>query len=208
MITYLNYINFFYISNNQFTTSYAVSFIREINQQVLPDIDIFNTTQMEQLSLPDKMSYINTIYTAAISVMTSNNFTNDQRKLLGHSLDDILFSCTFNQQPCSSSDFIWKFDRYYGNCFVFNSGYNASGKTDIKKSLISGSLYGLQLQFYVGFNDQLSLFNSIYAKGGFLKVENSSFLLDDSLDGIFLTPGSNHLYIFIKKHWPFFLLLI
>jgi hypothetical protein len=58
-----------------------------------------------------------------------------------------------------------------------------------KKSLLSGSLYGLQLQFYIGYDDRLSTFNAIYGKGGFLKVENSSKLLDDTLDGIFLAPG-------------------
>ena len=144
---------------------------------------------MEKLNLTEKVNYITTIYTASVSEMTSSNFTDENRKKLGHSLDDILYKCTFNNQPCTAEDFIWKFDRFYGNCFVFNSGYNESGKTEIKKSLISGSLYGLQLQFYVGFNDQLSIFNSIYAKGGFVKIENSSFLLDDTLDGIFLAPG-------------------
>ena len=58
-----------------------------------------------------------------------------------------------------------------------------------KKSLLSGSLYGLQIQFYIGYDDRLSTFNAIYGKGGFLKVENSSVLLDDTLDGIFLAPG-------------------
>jgi len=145
---------------------------------------------MSDLNYTDKANVVTTIYNAAISVMISKNLTDEQRKQLGHSLNDIMYSCSFNNQPCSSKDFIWKFDRFYGNCYVFNSGYNGSGvKVDIKKSLISGSLYGLQLQFYVGFNDQLSLFNAIYAKGGFVKVENSSFLLDDTLDGIFLTPG-------------------
>ena len=31
--------------------------------------------------------------------------------------------------------------------------------------------------------------NMITGKGGFMKVENSSQLLDDTLDGIFLSPG-------------------
>jgi hypothetical protein len=99
---------------------------------------------MSDLNYTDKANLITTICNAAISVMISKNLTDEQRKQLGHSLDDVMYSCTFNNQPCSSEDFIWKFDRFYGNCYVFNSGYNATGaKVDIKKSLISGSLYGL-----------------------------------------------------------------
>ena len=83
---------------------------------------------------------------------------------------------------------------------MFNSGYNASGhKVPTKKSLLSGSLYGLQLQFYIGYDDRLSTFNAIYGKGGFLKVENSSMLLDDTLDGIFLAPGKSSVLLYLLK---------
>jgi hypothetical protein len=67
-----------------------------------------------------------------------------------------------------------------------------------KKSLLSGSLYGLQIQLYVGYDDRLSTFNAIYGKGGFLKVENSSVLVDDTLDGIFLAPGMTSLFFFFN----------
>ena len=139
-------------------------------------MSIFNSTQMSQLHKEDKISLLNMIYSSSTSVMFSNNLTNDERKKLNFGLDDILFSCTFNGQSCTANDFVWHFDRYYGNCFIFNSGFNESTgeKIDIKKSVLSGSWYGLQVQFYVGYNDQLSPINSIYGKGGFAKVENSS----------------------------------
>ena len=131
--------------------------------------------------------------TKTTCLLTKNNKAtgnDEKRKKLGHSLEDILFSCTFNNQDCGVDDFIWKFDRYYGNCFVFNSGMNSSGgRVELKKSLIAGSTYGLQLEYYVGFHENLTLFNSIAGKGGYVRIENSSFLNDDSLDGIFLTPG-------------------
>jgi len=143
------------------------------------------------MNTDDKVNFINTIYSAARSTMLSNNMTNDERKQLNFGLDDVLFFCLFNNQPCSSNDFVWHFDRYYGNCFIFNSGYNETTgeKSAIRKSLISGGYYGFQFQLYVGYNDQLSLLNSIHGKGGFAKVENSSFLLDDTTDGISLSPS-------------------
>jgi hypothetical protein len=126
---------------------------------------------MSKLYYTDKSEVINVVYNAAISKMLSKTLTDTERKQLGHSLDDILYDCTFNNQPCSSEDFIWKFDRFYGNCFVFNSGYNQSGqRVDLKQSLLAGSTYGLSLSFYVGFHENLTLFNSVFGIGGFLKV--------------------------------------
>ena len=174
-----------FLSYNQFTSSYAVTFLKEINRQVLPTIDIFNSTQMKNLSLGEKQNYINLVYTAAVGVMMGQNFTNEQRSQLNPSFDDVIYSCYFNGHPC---DFVWKFDRYFGNCLVFNSGYNQSGhKVDLKQSSFNN---GLQITFYVGFDDRLSPFNS-YGKGGFAKVENSSFLLDDTMNGIYLNTGKN-----------------
>ena len=126
---------------------------------------------MNALNYSVKSNAINVVYNAAIAKMLGKNFTLDEQKSLGHSLDDILYQCTFNNQPCSSADFIWKFDRYYGNCFVFNSGLNQTGQNKgLKKSLLAGSSYGLSVSFYVGFNKNLTLFNSVFGIGGFVKV--------------------------------------
>jgi hypothetical protein len=128
---------------------------------------------MSALNYTDKSDVINVVYNAAIAKMLSKNFTDEERNKLGHSMDDILYDCTFNNQPCSSKDFIWKFDRFYGNCFVFNSGFNQSGqRVDLKQSLLGGSSYGLSLAFYIGFHENLTLFNSVFGAGGFVKVSN------------------------------------
>jgi hypothetical protein len=179
-------------NNNQFCTLKAIEFLKQINRQVQPDLDIFNQTQLSQMSIESKEKTIRFVYNAAVARMLSKNFSDEQRKSLGHSLDEILYECKFNNQKCTSNDFKWKFDRYYGNCFVFNSGFNASGhKVDMKRSLMPSSVYGLQISFYIGFHKNLSLFNSIYGKGGYLRIRNASMMEDDSLDGIFLTPGLN-----------------
>ena len=85
---------------------------------------------------------------------------------------------------------MWTFSRYYGNCFVFNSGFNASGhRVPTKSSLLSGYAYGLQLQMYIGFNHNLMPLNSLYGKGGMLKIENGSTFNDEKLEGVFVSPG-------------------
>jgi hypothetical protein len=127
---------------------------------------------MSKLDYRDKEEAINLVYNAAIAKMLSKNLTDEERNKLGHSMDDILYDCSFNNQECSSEDFTWKFDRFYGNCFIFNSGYNQSGqKIDLKHSLLAGSSYGLSLAFYIGFHENLTLFNSAFGIGGFLKVK-------------------------------------
>ncbi len=147
---------------------------------------------MNQLNLTYKKYAINLIYNEALREVLSQNFTDNQRKQLSPPIEDILYQCYFNNNFCEPSSFIWKFDRYYGNCFVFNSGLNQTGaNVDLLQSAFNGKLiFGLLLTFYAGFNDQLSLFNSPNGKGGFVKIENSSFLLDDTNNGIYLNTGN------------------
>jgi hypothetical protein len=109
-----------------------------------------------------------------------------QQKLLGHDLNDMLLSCTFNNLPCSSNDFSWYFDRNYGNCYAFNSGLNRTGHTvDLLSSIRAGADYGLQMTLYSNFYEN---FTQIYSVNGLMvKIANQSFI--DLSDGVFLSPG-------------------
>jgi hypothetical protein len=80
---------------------------------------------------------------------TIKNFSDEQKKLLGHELEDILIECYFNFKPCNSTDFTWYFDEEYGNCYAFNAEANAKGMS------ISGSEFGLQLMLYVNIYEEL-----------------------------------------------------
>ena len=43
---------------------------------------------------------------------------------------------------------------------------------------------------YINFNENLTLFNSIGTKGAYIRIENSSYLNDETLDnGIYIAPG-------------------
>jgi hypothetical protein len=78
-------------NSNQFTTAYAFDFLKEVNKKVNANIDIFNETQMSKLNHSAKATAISEVYNEAVAVILSKNFTDDERKKLGHSLDDILF---------------------------------------------------------------------------------------------------------------------
>lgn len=75
---------------------------------------------------------------------------------------------------------------------MFNSGYNQTGaRIPLKNSYIAGSVFGLQIQFYIGFNSNLTRFASLYGKGAYVKIENSSFIEDENLDnGVNILPGT------------------
>ena len=80
-----------FCNNNQFTTAYASNFIKTLNEQMDSSINIFNESKINALNYSLKESWINVVYNAAIAKMLSKNVTDEERKQLGHSLDDILF---------------------------------------------------------------------------------------------------------------------
>jgi hypothetical protein len=144
-------------------TEYAYELIKQINQEYLPNLNIFDQHSMSKLYYKDafdKYWDINSIFLGRIN---SASFSDVERQKLSHSLSDILISCNFNGQLCTPSDFIWKWDPVFGNCYSFNSGFNSSGsRVDFKESFLPGTLFGLQLAVYVGYNDKLNLFNTGY----------------------------------------------
>ena len=193
-------------NTNPFQTEYAVDFLREINDQVAPHTDMFNRTQLNAMNYTQKHTYLTSIYAAASAKMMSTLVTDDERKKLGHRLDDILMLCLFNGETCTPADFIWTFDPNYGNCYVFNSGFNASGdRVGLKQLTMGGLVFGLILQFYVGFNENLTMLNALSSKGAILRVENGSYLTDESLnDGIFVASGQ-FVDIIVNRHFEFML---
>ena len=115
------------------------------------------------------------------------NFSTNQKKKLGHDLNDILVECKYNGHPCDLSEFVWSFDEEeYGNCFVFNSGFDASGKrVDLKQSYLAGPNFGLFLTFYVNVYEKL--YNTVL--GAVVRIGNSSYSSYYSNNGIFISPG-------------------
>jgi hypothetical protein len=99
-------------NQNQFSTKYALEFLSETNDMHLPGTNIFNRSHMGKLTPLERFNLINKIYFLATSRMLSRNFTDEKRKMLGQNLNDILFTCSFNNQKCTADDFVWKFDRF------------------------------------------------------------------------------------------------
>ena len=172
-----------------FTSQYALAILKETNAEVNPHINVLNTTQINALSLNAKFTLIQNIHLTASGKVVANNDT--ERQKLAHSLDDVLLRCKFNYQTCTPADFVWHFDSYYGNCFVFNSGFNSTGhQVPLKKSSVAGLLYGLQIDMYVNFPKDLVRFRQRgTGRGLVIRIENSSYSTDHNVDGVKIPPG-------------------
>jgi hypothetical protein len=155
---------------------------------VSPEISLFDSDQLKNLTINEIGTVWQKIDMAATASIFNSNFDDKSKRLLAHNFTDILSACQFNYEKCDASDFEWSFDPYYGNCYSFNTGFNSSGhRVKLKESSVSGWLFGLQLELYVNHNENLSLFND--AKGLLVRINNSSYLVDQSLDGIRISPG-------------------
>jgi hypothetical protein len=168
---------------NPFTTEESFEYLKNINKAYFPETDIFNESQMNNLSYEDRRKLVWRIYLLATGKMNSFNFSIEEKKKLGHSIEEKLLVCKYNNQMCTSNDFVWTFDRLYGNCFIFNS--NSSNRI----SIIAGSWYGLKMSIYVNYHQQLKVFNSLFGYGAHIRIGNRSYLTDDTFDEILLSPG-------------------
>jgi hypothetical protein len=172
---------------NMFQSEYALDLLKDLNRKMFPNVNIFDLNEMNNASFSDIDSYATQIYTQAKVLVRSSNFTNDQRKSLGKDLFDLIYNFKFSAcQSCQSLKeyFTWYFDVNYGNCYMFNSGYDSAGK---KLSLLTstempGSEGSLSFDFYVGYHENLTLFNSFNTKtnGAIIRIENNSYLIDTS----------------------------
>ena len=186
-----------FCNTNMFQTEYALKILQDVDKQIsakAPFVSVFNKSQMYELDKQTTNELIKNLLLLSFGTVGSNYFTDDERKLIGHGLDDILLDCKYDYQTCTPSDFTSIFDSTYGNCFVFNSGYNSTGhKVNLKQSSISGSIFGLQLKLYVNYNENLTLINSFHGGTGvLLRIDNSSYLTDHSIDGIRISAGTQN----------------
>lgn len=80
-------------------------------------------------------------------------------------------------------DFIWYFDFYYGNCYIFNSGKNSTTGERIESKTIarSGKYDGLILELYAGVKNDSQTLNM--NRGIHIKVHNYTNL-PSTIDGI------------------------
>jgi len=126
-------------------------------------------------------------------------FTDEQRKLVGPSIEKMLVRCEIMEMKCTADDFSWFYIMDFGNCFRFNSGFELSGKrTKIKKVNKAGTWSAFKVDLFLeNSNDLIGLSNS---NGIRVYVDNSTDFPTSYSDGIDLMPGTSA-NVIIKKHF-------
>jgi hypothetical protein len=163
-------------NKNPFVTKEANSFL---NKFVIKS-QVFNITTNESVLITNMLE-------AGLNAKNPE-YGNENRKLLGYPIDEMLIRCHFQEIKCTADDFIWHYDFNYGNCFIFNSGYNKTGhKVPIRKVQKPGRFSGLYLQLFIGKPQDQYL--SEFSAGIHVVISNSSITPSPS-EGINARPGS------------------
>jgi hypothetical protein len=167
---------------NQYATKEAIEFLNSTDTDGL-------FSSMPNMSFYDKSQTTWKIILKAGAILM--NKTDDFKKTMGHDLKDILIGCAFNYVQCTADDFLWSYDSYYGNCYSFNSGFNSTGHPQpLKYSTLAGYSYGLALDLYVNYNENLDFLNSILGgKGALIRVDNITHVVKHIFDGISVSSG-------------------
>jgi len=124
-------------------------------------------------------------------IVQQNLSNNEQKKLFGWQLKEMLFHCKFNGFPCNQLfDFEYLYNINYLNCYKFNGVDSA-----LKKIGKSGLNSGLQLELYIG-KSQDSLTDNNGIRVIIHNYTEKKIFPED--EGINLEPGKKYL-IGIKR---------
>jgi hypothetical protein len=142
--------------------------------------------------------------TLLMSSLKSANLTDEQKKRLGYSYGEFFISCLFLEKSCDPNDFVWYFDRNYGNCFVFNSAMFSNGTRAAVKSLQKlGRYNGLELEIFSG-NPNNNYSFSIES-GVHVFIHNQSLRANSDLGSYFPNGFSSNLALgkIINRRLPY-----
>ncbi len=112
-------------------------------------------------------------------LLQSKNLDDEKKKTLGYDIEHMMLQCYFNYANCNfTEDFYWYYHHYYGNCFVYNSGYDQHGnKVELKKATTFDFESGLHFQIFLGFREAknfANLYSFQYSQGAFISVHDQS----------------------------------
>ena len=160
-----------------------------------PVITICNLNQLQNnysSQIRQKYSKLNHFFSdfQMINILLMNEFSsfNDSfKKSLSYSLQESLISCSINMKPCFSSDFFWRFDQIYGNCYSFNTGFNSSGNlSDLIQISKTGNFNGLRLKLFI--DNPKNIPDFIERSGYHVIIHNQTYAISAN-EGYDISPG-------------------
>lgn len=158
---------------NYFTTDYAVEFLKEVGvEQNLPDI--FNDTVVEELTANGSLTSTGSLYYLN-GIASTYKLNETAKKALGYDLNEFVLSCQFVYTNCNLSHFVWFVHQIYGNCFKFNSGFDAEGNSiPLLTVSRSNNFESLDLNLFSGIPKKLEPISALGNRGMVVLIHNSS----------------------------------
>ena len=135
---------------NPFATNISTSFISQIyalNGLSGVDSPIFN------MVFPYESSQISANIYVMQKVLKQNAHVANEplRTLMSLTKEQMILYCSFGSTPCNLTQFSFFYHQEFGNCFQFNSGFDASGnKIETLKTIEAGKRNGLSMVLFVG----------------------------------------------------------
>jgi hypothetical protein len=178
----------------QFNTVTNIETIKDMPAD-FPIITICNLNQLQtnySSQIRQKYSEMNYIFSdlQMINLYLMNEFSslNDSfKKSLTYSLKESLISCSINMMPCFSTDFVWRFDPIYGNCYSFNTGFNSSKKSsDVIQISKAGNMNGLRLKLFI--DNPKNIPDFIERSGYHVIIHNQTYAISAN-EGYDISPG-------------------
>ena len=154
-------------------------------------LDDNNVTVNEFHTVKDYVDNASAIFKSGFEKLSSQGIFDVYKN--GFYLDQMIITCQYQGNPCTTYDFYYYHDYDYGSCYSFNLGKvnNASLNPDEKRAILksqkSGWENGLQLELFVGNPDQQQQFN--YKGGVRVIVHNHSITPFPNDDGIDVGTG-------------------
>ncbi|RNA40663.1 acid-sensing ion channel 1-like isoform X1 [Brachionus plicatilis] len=127
------------------------------------------------------------------NLKTCNRKTRNQLRygisnLEGFELEKMLISCEYDRKPCNLQNIVSQDPDFFGNCFTFNFGKDADGKSiPIEEAKQPGLLNGLQIQLFIGPREYQPCWEEKY--GAVVVVHNQTSLPLYLEEGIFVPTG-------------------
>jgi hypothetical protein len=180
---------------NPFGTREAEVLIKNAYDQPKNE-EIFDNELLLKSSQLD-LALMNMEYNKNIVLEHTYNMTDEDKRKLGFSIQQIQ-SCYFNEVECNfNEDFNWFYSFKWGSCYQFNSGKNST--LPLKQTKLGGRNYGLGL--FIGPLYNLNKYPTYHSTGLRIFVHNNSFL-SSSADEILVETGK-HSSISIKKTFTY-----
>ena len=128
-----------------------------------------NTTQSNFLDVHFSYAILEFRYIIGLNIL-SDHIPSFAKPTFGLQLSDMLLDCNYNLEPCTADDFTWYYDPFYGNCYTFNGGKNASGPDRV--STKAGLVNSFNMELFL--SNPTDPFTLSVSNGIHLEVHNKS----------------------------------